>query len=87
MITKFNIVPIAIAICIGLAGCTTYQSQVLPSAADIASPSRAYDVDKRKSTNSKSLSAIAYEVARYNPDLRAMRQDLTDSESTARSIA
>lgn len=81
MIKKANMAPIAIAICIGLTGCTTYQSQVLPSAADIASPFSAYDVDKRKNTNSKSLSAIAYEVARYNPDLRAMRQDLNISDA------
>lgn len=81
MIIKSNMVPIAIAICIGLAGCATYQPQVLPCAADIASPSRAYDVDKRKSSNTKSLSAIAHEAALYNPDLRAMRQDLNISDA------
>ena len=81
MIKKFNTVAMGIIVGLGLVGCATYQPQTLPSIADIVSPSNVYDIDIRKGTSTKNLSLIAHEVARYNPDLRAMRQDLNISDA------
>ncbi|GEM_PF-6909044 len=81
MIKKFNTLMMGIVMGIGLVGCATYQPQALPSATDIVSSSKTYDLDKRKSSNTKSLSVIAHETQLYNPDLRAMREDLNISDA------
>ncbi|MDD2949168.1 MAG: TolC family protein [Sulfuricurvum sp.] len=81
MIKKFNTLAMGIVVSLGLVGCATYKPQVLPSVADIVSPSKVDDIDTRKGTNTKNLSLIVHEVARYNPDLRAMRQDLNISDA------
>ncbi len=81
MIKKIYTFTMGIVICIELVGCATYQPQVLPLAANIVSPTKMYSIDERKNSNTKSLSIIAYEAALYNPDLRAMRQELNISDA------
>lgn len=81
MIPKSTALAISIAMGIGLVGCATYQPQALPQTADIVSLSKASNKETRKNVNTKSLALVAHEVARYNPDLRAMRHDLNISDA------
>jgi len=60
------------------AGCAAYQPQALPSTPD----TRAISTHAERATSAlKNLSEIAGEVIIFNPDLRAMRQDLNISDA------